>query len=193
MANSPVVYIVEDDSAVRRTLERQFDAANLTTVSYTTFKAFRAAVQTTESTYILAAIRLPGMDRLAVQARLVEIGALLANLARGDTPKASHARKGGVIEFPLEPYAEDTPEKPDADSTAVFQAACRIATLSLREREVLDRLVSGRSNKIIAVELGLSIRTVEAHRSRMMAHLGVRQLAEAVALAVMVKLAGVRS
>ena len=61
---------------------------------------------------------------------------------------------------------------------------------SPRERDVLDGLVAGRSNKIIADELGLSIRTVEAHRARMMAHLGVRQLAEAVALAVVATLAG---
>src|SRR6202000_3428254 len=71
-----------------------------------------------------------------------------------------------------------------AHPAAVNQAARRINALSPREREVLGGLVSGHSNKIIADELGISIRTVEAHRARMMAHLGVRQLAEAVALAV---------
>jgi two-component system, LuxR family, response regulator FixJ len=68
------------------------------------------------------------------------------------------------------------------------KAARRIARLSRREREVLDALVAGRANKVIAYDLGISVRTVEVHRARMMGRLGVRQLAEAVRLAVLAKL-----
>lgn len=68
----------------------------------------------------------------------------------------------------------------------------RIATLSPREREVLEGLVAGRPNKVIAFELGISVRTVEVHRSRMMERLGVHQFAEAVRLAVLGKF-GARS
>jgi DNA-binding CsgD family transcriptional regulator len=74
-------------------------------------------------------------------------------------------------------------------STEVEDAARRIATLSPREREVLDALVAGQSNKGIAFELGLSVRTVEVHRARMMDRLGARHLAEAVRLAVIARLA----
>jgi two-component system response regulator FixJ len=142
------------------------------------------------------------MDGLAVQARLIELEILLPIIvitAQGDVPTAVRAMKAGAIDFLEKPYADDallnairralTKKTAAARSDAVDRAARRIAALSPRERDVLDRLVSGRSNKIIADELGLSIRTVEAHRARMMAHLGVRQLAEAVGLAVTATLA----
>jgi two-component system response regulator FixJ len=70
-----------------------------------------------------------------------------------------------------------------------MRAAQRIAALSPREREVLDALVEGRANKLIAYDLGISVRTVEVHRARMMVRLGVRQLPEAVRLAVIARLA----
>jgi two-component system response regulator FixJ len=69
----------------------------------------------------------------------------------------------------------------------VAEAALLIARLSPREREVLEALVAGRPNKVIAFDLGISVRTVEVHRSRMMERLGVRQFAEAVRLAVLAK------
>jgi two-component system response regulator FixJ len=70
----------------------------------------------------------------------------------------------------------------------IADAVRRIATLSTREREVLDGLMAGRPNKLIAYHLGISVRTVEVHRARMMERLGMRQLAEAVRLGVMAKL-----
>jgi two-component system, LuxR family, response regulator FixJ len=70
-----------------------------------------------------------------------------------------------------------------------MESAQRIARLSPREREVLDALVAGASNKVIAFDLGLSVRTVEVHRARMMERLGTRQLSEAIRLAVLATLA----
>jgi two-component system response regulator FixJ len=70
----------------------------------------------------------------------------------------------------------------------IAEAVRRIATLSPRERDVLDGLMAGRPNKLIAYELGISVRTVEVHRARMMERLGVRQLAEAIRLGVMARL-----
>jgi two-component system response regulator FixJ len=75
----------------------------------------------------------------------------------------------------------------------VMKAAQRITRLSPREREVLDALVEGRANKVIAFDLGISVRTVEVHRARMMERLGVRQLAGAIRLAVMARLAPKRT
>ena len=203
MLSDPIVYIVEDDAPVRRSLERLLSRANLTTVSYPTAKAFLAAAPTLDFGCVLLDIGLPGMDGLAVQARLIELGIILTIIiitGRGDVPTAVRAMKAGAIDFFEKPFADDallnairralTKNTVAAHAVGADQAARRIAALSPREREVLDRLVSGRSNKIIADELGLSIRTIEAHRARMMAHLGVRQLAEAVALAVVATLAG---
>jgi two-component system response regulator FixJ len=203
MASDPIIYIVEDDAAVRRSLERLLGAANLTAISYPTPKVFLAAVPTLDFGCVLLDIRLPGMDGLAVQARLIELGILFPIIvitAQGDVPTAVRAMQAGAIDFLEKPYADDallnairralTKKTATARAAAVDRAARRIAALSPRERDVLDRLVSGRSNKIIADELGLSIRTVEAHRARMMAHLGVHQLAEAVGLAVTATLTG---
>jgi two-component system response regulator FixJ len=80
------------------------------------------------------------------------------------------------------------PRQSDRDREAI-DAAQRVAALSPREREVLDALVAGRPNKVIAYDLRISVRTVEVHRARMMERLGVRQLAEAIRIAVMARLA----
>jgi two-component system response regulator FixJ len=80
------------------------------------------------------------------------------------------------------------PRQSDRNREAA-EAAQRVAALSPRERQVLDALVSGHPNKVIAYELDISVRTVEVHRARMMERLGVRQLAEAIRLAVMARLA----
>jgi two-component system response regulator FixJ len=203
MLSDPIVYIVEDDAPVRRSMERLLSRANLTTVSYPTPKAFLEAAPTLDFGCVLLDIGLPGMDGLAVQARLIELGIILTIIiitGRGDVPTAVRAMKAGAIDFLEKPFADDallnairralTKNTVAAHAAGADQAARRIAALSPRERDVLDRLVSGRSNKIIAEELGLSIRTVEAHRGRMMVRLGVRQLAEAIGLAIIATLTG---
>jgi two-component system response regulator FixJ len=116
---------------------------------------------------------------------------------QGDVQSAVRAMKAGAVDFIEKPFDDTTlfaaiegaftrtklsDRLPEAE-----EAARRIAALSPREREVLDALVAGQSNKIIAFDLGLSVRTVEVHRARMMDRLGVRQLGEAVRLAVMAR------
>ena len=201
MLSDPIVYIVEDDAPVRRSLELLLSRANLTTVSYPTPRAFLAVAPTLAFGCVLLDVGRPEMGGPAVQARLIELGITLAIViitGRGDVPTAVRAMKAGAIDFLEKPFSDDalldavrcalSKNTAAARAAAVDQAVRRIAGLSPRERDVLGRLVYGRSNKIIASELGLSIRTVEAHRARMMAHLGVHQLAEAVGLAVMANL-----
>jgi two-component system response regulator FixJ len=118
---------------------------------------------------------------------------------QGDVQTAVQAMKGGAVDFIEKPYSDEVlikaiksalsvPGQADRDREAI-EAAQRVAALSPREREVLDALVAGRPNKVIAHDLGISVRTVEVHRARMMERLGVRQLAEAIRLAVMARLA----
>jgi two-component system response regulator FixJ len=119
--------------------------------------------------------------------------------AHGDVARAVQAMKAGAVDFLEKPFDDETllnaieaalakAGRRVGDREAV-EAAQRIATLSPREREVLDGLVAGRPNKVIAFDLGISVRTVEVHRARMMERLGTRKLADAVRLAVLAKLA----
>jgi two-component system response regulator FixJ len=196
------IYVVDDDAAVRRSLERLVDAAGFRAVSYATSAAFLSAAPGLPTGCVLLDIRMPGMDGLELQARMIELGIsfpIIVMTAQGDVQGAVRAMKAGAIDFLEKPFSDEllfnaievafARSKHTGGNQEVEEAAERIGKLSPREREVLDALVAGRPNKIIAYDLGLSVRTVEVHRARMMARLGVGQLAEAVRLAVMARLA----
>jgi two-component system response regulator FixJ len=142
------------------------------------------------------------MDGLALQARLAKLDnnlPVIVITGQGDVQTAVRAMKAGAVDFIEKPYDDEVlvkaielalsmPRQSDRDREAI-EAVQRVAALSPREREVLDALVAGRPNKVIAYDLHISVRTVEVHRARMMERLGVRQFAEAIRLAVMARLA----
>lgn len=119
--------------------------------------------------------------------------------AQGDVKSAVRAMKAGAVDFIEKPYGDEAlvgaiesalkPAAPTDRSAEIAEAAARIAQLSPREREVLFALTLGHSNKVIAYNLGISARTVDVHRARMMDRLAVRQFAEAVRLAALAGLA----
>jgi two-component system response regulator FixJ len=197
------IHIVDDDAAVRRSLVRLLDAADFQSVSYESPIEFLEAAPGLSGGCVLLDIKMPGMDGLQVQARLAELGSTLPVImvtGQGDVQTAVRAMKAGAVDFIEKPYDEDMllravgsalarPSLTDREREAA-DAATRIAALSPREREVLEALVAGHPNKVIAFDLGISVRTVEVHRARMMERLGVRQLAEAIRLAVTARLAG---
>jgi two-component system response regulator FixJ len=199
------VHVVDDDPAVRRSLERLLDAAGFHVVSYQSPAAFLNAASGLSAGCVLLDIRMPGVDGLEVQARLNRLRVnlpVIVMTGHGDVPSAVRAMKAGAVDFLEKPFDDEALlhaiggafAKASRASRLIGdreaeRAAQRIATLSPREREVLDALLAGRPNKVIAFDLNISVRTVEVHRARMMERLGTKQFADAIRLAVMATLA----
>jgi two-component system response regulator FixJ len=202
MAAERVIYVVDDDPAIRRSLERLLDTVGFQVASYATPKAFLGVAGDLPVGCALLDLRMPEMDGLQVQAHLLRINPdlpVIVMTGQGDVQAAVRAMKAGAVDFIEKPYSDDAliaaiesalkggvRKDRTGDMTA---AAALIDTLSPRERQVLEALVAGQPNKVIAFDLGISVRTVEVHRARMMDRLGVRQFAEAVRLSVLATLA----
>src|SRR5258705_5625157 len=201
MAAERTVYILDDDAAVLRSLERLLSSANFEPIAFDHPDQFLNAAKTFKTGCVLLDVRLPGMSGLDVQAQLLKMRndlAVIVVTGQGDIQTAVRAMKAGAADFLEKPYSDHAllgaieaafrkEARPDRDRDIV-EAVRRIASLTPRERDVLDGLVVGRPNKLIAYDLGISVRTVEVHRARMMERLGVRQLAEAIRLGVMTRL-----
>ncbi len=201
MMTAPSVYVVDDDPAIRRSLERLLDAVGFRVISFATPGAFLAIADDLAMGCVLLDLRMPEMDGFEVQARLLLINPdlpVIVITAQGDVQTAVRAMKAGAVDFIEKPYSDDAliAAIESAMKTGVAKrrtediaaAVLLIETLSPRERDVLEALVAGQPNKVIAFNLGISVRTVEVHRSRMMDRLGVRQLGQAVRLSVLASL-----
>ncbi len=202
MTPERIVYVVDDDPAVRRSLERLLVAADFRVVSYATPTEFLDAAAGLPAGCVVLDLRMPEMNGLEMQARLVKMRPdlpIIVVTGQGDVQSAVRAMKAGAVDFIEKPYSDDSlitavesavagsGRSGETDERAAVAALFR--TLSPRERQVLEGLMAGRSNKVIAYDLNISVRTVEVHRARMMDRLGVRQLAEAVRIAILAKLA----
>jgi two-component system response regulator FixJ len=201
MTDERTVYVVDDDAGVRRSIERLLGVAGFKAVSYETPMEFLAAAPGLSSGCVLLDIRMPGMDGLTLQARLAELDnhlPVVVMTGQGDVQIAVRAMKAGAVDFIEKPYDDEVLVKAIEQALSLSrqsdrnreaaEAAQRVDALSPRERQVLEALAAGRRNKVIAYDLGISVRTVEVHRARMMERLGVRQLAEAIRLAVIARL-----
>jgi two-component system response regulator FixJ len=195
------IHVVDDDAAVRSSLELLLGSMGFITVSYAAADSFLLAAPGLTDGCVLLDVKMPGVGGLEVQAMLKAIGFALPIIVitgQGDIQTAVRSMKAGAFDFLEKPYEDGVllraieaalAASPDDHIHQAVDSAQRIARLSPREREVLDALVAGASNKVIAFDLGLSVRTVEVHRARMMERLGTRQLAEAIRLAVLATLA----
>jgi two-component system, LuxR family, response regulator FixJ len=198
-----VVHVVDDDDAVRRALAMLFRSAGIAAVTHPSGSAFLEALPSIGEGAVgcvLTDVRMPGVDGLELLRRLKQSGfgpPVAVMTAHGDVSTAVRAMKAGAADFVEKPFDDEAllaATEAALGATRAFgvvradDAAERIAALSPREREVLDLLIAGKPNKHIARDLGLSPRTVEVHRARLMARLGVGSLAEAVRLAVQAEL-----
>lgn len=202
MAAERFIYIIDDDPAIRRSLERLLDAVGFQVASYATPKAFLDVAGSLLGGCVLLDLRMPEMDGFEVYARLRLINPdlpVIVVTAQGDVQTAVRAMKAGAVDFIEKPYSDDAliaaiesalkTSAAEGRADDIATAAALINTLSPRERQVLEALVAGQPNKVIAFGLGISVRTVEVHRSRMMDRLGVHQFAEAVRLFVLASFA----
>lgn len=203
MPPEQVVYILDDDVAVRRSLGRLLGSANIPSHPYATPGEFLTIAAGLPAGCLLVDLRMPTMGGLEVQARLLVIKAELPVImmtGQSDVQSAVRAMKAGAVDFIEKPFSDEVllravelalkDDTQESRTDAITAAVTLVGTLSTRERQVLEALIAGQPNKVIAYDLGISVRTVEVHRARMMVRLGVNQFAEAVRLGVLAELAG---
>lgn len=190
----PVIYIVDDDDGMRSAL-----SVLMTTVGYeaTTFASpteFLAKYDPDRPGCLVLDVRMPQMSGLEVQQQLNRSGAMLPVIlvtGHGDIPMAVQAMKDGAFDFLQKPFRDqdllDTINaalKADTENRATVGRHAdlveRAASLTPREREVMALVVGGNANKVIAIDLGLSERTVEIHRAHVMEKMGARSVAHLV-------------
>jgi FixJ family two-component response regulator len=190
----PLVYVVDDDDAVRDSLGMLLKAIGLKYETYASALDFLQRYQPAQHACLVADIRMPGLSGLELQQRLNEQGAeipIIFITGHGDVPMAVTAMKSGAADFVQKPFHDqdliDRIHKGlerDRERRAAFAERdairARVALLTPREKEVMQRVVRGQANKVIAMDLGVSQRTVELHRARVMRKLKMRSLADLV-------------
>lgn len=195
--NDAIVYVVDDDDAVRDSLSMLLRTVGLPSRTYASAAAFLEAYDPEKIGCLVADIRMPGLSGLELQQELVERHEDLPIIfitGHGDVPMAVNAMKSGAVDFIQKPFRDQ--ELLDRIHQALQQARSaqsakqetstiqeRFNALTPREREVMQKVVQGCANKVIAMDLGVSQRTVELHRARVMQKMGARSLAQLVQLA----------
>ncbi len=190
------VYLVDDDAAVRESLEALLAAAGFDPVAFGSAADFLDGFDPSDAGCILLDVRMPGMDGLALLEALgpVRQGVPVVMMtAHADVPMAARAMRAGAADFVEKPFRQDAlldsiaaaiarpqPQPPGADA-ALRE---RFAHLTPRESEVMRQMVAGLPNKLIAYALGMSPRTVEIHRGRVMQKTGAASLAHLVRMAI---------
>jgi FixJ family two-component response regulator len=192
--DGPIVYVVDDDEAVRDALGMLFKSIGLVHEAYASALDFLQRYDPGRHSCLIADIRMPGLSGLELQQRLndqrAEIPVIFIT-GHGDVPMAVTAMKSGAADFIQKPFRDQdlidrinqALEKDSSNRAALGERndiRRRLETLTPREREVLDLVVHGKANKVIAGDLKLSQRTVEIHRARVMEKMQASSLAHLV-------------
>lgn len=186
-----MVHVVDDDQAMRQALQRLLLLEKFATATYTSAEDFLVRARTRPGHCLITDLRMPNLTGIDLLSRVIDQGLGLKVIlltAYADVPLAVRATKIGaanVLEKPLQARTlidaiTSCEQAPSASSEKSGAATRGFTELSPREREVLDRLVLGLQNKLIAYELGISHRTVEIHRANIMKKTGVGSLSELV-------------
>jgi len=192
--DEPLIYVVDDDAAVRDSLTLLLRAVGLTGQAFSSATEFLQNYDPEQHGCLVADIRMPGMSGLDLQDELTRLGAhipLIFITGHGDVPMAVDAMKSGALDFIEKPFRDqdlldrvnqavswDKERRTRNLETLAIRE--RLAALTPRETEVMERVVQGQANKVIAMDLGVSQRTVEIHRARVMEKMEVRSVAKLV-------------
>jgi two-component system, LuxR family, response regulator FixJ len=194
-----IVFVVDDDRAMRDSLRWLLESIGLTVRTYATAAEFLREHQPSQPGCLVLDVRMPGMSGLDLQAELVQRGAELPTIVvtgHAEVAMAVRAVKAGAIDFIEKPFSDQLlldrvrqALEIDRQSREVRarreEARRRLASLSGREREVLELVAAGKANKEVAAALGLSTKTVEVHRAHVMSKMAVDSLAELIRVAIL--------
>ncbi|PVM92325.1 DNA-binding response regulator [Caulobacter radicis] len=195
-----VVHVVDDDADARDSLAFLLETADFRVRTYASALAFLSELSEVEPGCVITDVRMPGMTGQELVRRLKAEGSALPVVmitGHGDIPMAVEAMRDGVVDFIEKPFSEArilaalqralaaAPQPTVSDDQA--QVLARMETLSERERQVLDGVVAGHPNKIIARDLGISPRTVEIYRAKLMSKMHADNLAALVRMTLSVR------
>lgn len=196
MTDDVMIYVVDDDNAMLSSLQFLIESIGLPVSIFNSANDFLAAFDDTKCGCLLLDVRMPGMSGLELQEALnkqhIDIPIIFIT-GHGDVPMAVRAMKAGAIEFLNKPFNDQelldsihraieldkTQRVTRCKRNAVMK---RLNLLTNREREVLERLMTGKLNKVIASDMNLSIKTIELHRSNIMKKMETRSLAQLISL-----------
>jgi FixJ family two-component response regulator len=192
------VYVVDDDEAVRDSLQWMLEGKDYRVRCFDSAESFLSRYDPREVACLIADIRMGGMTGLELQTRLIENNSPLPVAfitGHGDVPMAVDTMKKGAMDFIQKPFNDeqllplvermlDQARESFADYQSAINRDALMARLTLRESQVLERIVAGRLNKQIADDLGISIKTVEAHRANIMEKLSANTVADLLKIAL---------
>ena len=199
MPNEPIIHVIDDDEAVRDSLSFLLESAGMTVRSYDSARNFLAGLASLEPGCIVTDVRMPEMSGLELVRELNTRSCPLPVIVitgHGDVPLAVEAMRAGVVDFIEKPFTDETilnslrsaihrsqdQLEQAAERTAI---ARRLASLSTRERQVLNGLVAGQANKVVAIDLGISPRTVEVYRANLMVKMQAASLSDLVRMTLL--------
>jgi two-component system, LuxR family, response regulator FixJ len=199
MAREPTVFVVDDDAAMRDSLRWLLESVGLRGETYATGEEFLDTYDPRQPGCLILDVRMPGMSGLSLQDTLAAQDITLPVIiitGYAEVPTAVRALKSGAIDFIQKPFNDDvllervrqaleTDRQTRELQARRAEAAARFALLTPRERQVMDLVIAGKANKVMATELGLSPKTVEVHRANVMAKMEVDSVAELVRLGML--------
>lgn len=198
MTTKGMVYVIDDDDAMRDSLNFLLDSSGYSVTLFDDAQRFLEALPGLAFGCIVSDVRMPGIDGIELLKRMKAQHSpfpILIMTGHGDVPLAVEAMKLGAVDFLEKPFEDDRliamietairQAQPAAKSEAIAQdLAARVASLSPRERQVMEGLVAGLSNKLIAREYDISPRTIEVYRANVMTKMQASSLSELVRLAM---------